>query len=406
MGFLRRRLPLILLWLSLAWSVSGCWNGREIETLGFVMAVGIDKAQEEGKIQLTMLVAKPFAIGGGEKGTPQESPIWILSSTGETVFDAIRNGNSQSPRRLFFAHNRWLLFGEDFAREGILSALDLWSRDGEARRTVQVAVAKGAAASEMLQTQFELERQPSEGGRGVLDNASITLSTVVTIRLNEFVQLLETVGSNAVASRVEIVPRPQEADIRGEVLREKVGSSARFTGAAAFKGDRLVGWLDKSETRGLNWVRSKVKSGLIVIENPLTRGSSIGVEIIRGRCQSQVEPTDGRFIARIRIEVEGNLGDTTGLIEPERADLWVSMESRMAEAIREEIRAAVVKAQELQTDYLGFGASLYRSNPKLWEKVKDGWQELLFPDMDIEVDVRAKLRRTGLVTRSDRVTTG
>lgn len=148
-----------MLLLSLAWSVSGCWNSREIETLGFVMAVGIDKAQEEGKVQLTLLVAKPFALGGGEKGTPQESPVWIFSSTGDTVFDAIRNGNSQSPRRLFFAHNRWIVFGEDFAIEGILPALDLWSRDGETRRTTQVAVAKGAKASDMLQTRFELERR-------------------------------------------------------------------------------------------------------------------------------------------------------------------------------------------------------------------------------------------------------
>ena len=109
----------ILLLVCLLLSLSGCWSRREIETLGFVMAMGIDKAQEEGKLQLTMLVAKPFALGGGEKSNPQEAAVWIFSSTGDTVFEAIRNGNSQSPRRLFFAHNRWVLFGEELAREGI-----------------------------------------------------------------------------------------------------------------------------------------------------------------------------------------------------------------------------------------------------------------------------------------------
>lgn len=225
----------------------------------------------------------------------------------------------------------------------------------------------------------------------------------MNIQLNEFVQLLETVGSNAVASHVEIVPRPPADDVRGEVLRDKVGSSARFTGAAVFKGDRLVGWLDKSETRGLNWIRSKVKSGIIVIENPQTPGSSIGLEIVHGRGQSRVELADGQFVARIRVDVEGNFGDTTGFIDPEFDGLWASMERRMAEAIKQEIQAAVTKAQELRTDYIGFGTSLYRSNPKLWGQVQDDWQELLLPNMAVEIDVRAKLRRLGLVIRSDRV---
>lgn len=403
---LRRRhlfLTTILLLLSLL--TSGCWSRREIETLGFVMAIGIDKAQEDGKIQITAVIAKPFAIGGGDKGVPQESPAWIVSSTGLTAFDAVRNFASQSPRRFFFAHNRWIVFGEEFAKDGIVPALDLWSRNGETRRTAYVAVAKGATASDMLQTQFELERMPSEGARGTLLDAERALSSVVVISLSEFVQSLESAGSSAVAGRVEMVPRPQEFDIRGEVVREKVGASARFSGAAVFSGDRLVGWLDKSETRGMSWIHSKIKSGVIVIDNPQTPDSYVSIRISRARSQNKIAVENGRAVAHIKVEAEGDLGDTTNLIEPlQDRDLWSSMESRMAEVIRQEIRTAVSRGQELQTDYLGFGTMLYRSNPKLWEQLKDDWQDNVFPEMELEIDVRATIRRMGLVTRSDKVT--
>ena len=393
----------ILLLVCLLLSLSGCWSRREIETLGFVMAMGIDKAQEEGKLQLTMLVAKPFALGGGEKSNPQEAAVWIFSSTGDTVFEAIRNGNSQSPRRLFFAHNRWVLFGEELAREGIQQALDFWSRDGESRRTVHVAVAKGTTASQMLQTRFELERQPSEGARGILNIAAMALSTVVTVRLNEFLQSLESPGVSPVASRADIVPRPKDPDVRGEVVEEVIGSSARITGAAVFKREHLVGWLDQSETRGLNWVRSEVRSALLVIEDPGNPGQRIGIEITRARGQSSVEHVDGRFVARIKVEAEGHLGDTTAFVEPE-TDIWELLEKRMAQAIREDIYAAVSKGQKLQTDFFGFGSYLYRSNPRLWSQVEDEWQDLIFPTMAVEIDVRSQLRRTGLVIRSDKLT--
>ena len=125
---------------------------------------------------------------------------------------------------------------------------------------MHVAVAKGTTASQMLQTRFELERQPSEGARGILNNAAKALSTVVTVRLNEFLQSLESPGVSPVASRADIVPRPKDPDVRGEVVEEVIGSSARITGAAVFKRDHLVGWLDQSETRGLNWVRSEVEA--------------------------------------------------------------------------------------------------------------------------------------------------
>ncbi|MGI6082898.1 MAG: Ger(x)C family spore germination protein [Limnochordia bacterium] len=396
------RRAFILALMCLLLSLSGCWSRREIETLGFVMAMGIDKAQDEDKLQLTMLVAKPFAMGGGEESNPQEAATWVFSSTGDTVFEAIRNGNSQSPRRLFFAHNRWILFGEEFAREGIQEALDFWSRDGESRRTVHIAVTKDTTASQMLQTRFELERQPSEGGRGVLNNAATALSTVVTVRLNEFAQFLESPGISPVASRVELVPRPKDADVRGEVVEQEIGSSARFTGAAVFNGDRLVGWLDKSETRGLNWVRSEVKSALLIVDDPGNHGERVGIEIISARAQTSVEHVDGRFVTRIKVEAEGHLGDTTAFVEPD-TDVWESLEKRMAQVIREEIRAAVSKGQLLRTDFLGFGASFYRSNPRLWSQVKDDWQDFVFPTMTVEIDIRTKLRRTGLVIRSDKI---
>lgn len=400
----RRQLEFVALLIFIVFFASGCWNRREIETLGFVMAVGIDRAQQDGKIQVTMLVSKPFALGGAEGSAPEESSVWMLTSTGDTVFEAIRNGSSQSPRFLFFAHNRWILFGEQYAREGVRSALDVWSRDGEARRTVQVAVAKAATAFDALQTRFELEQQPSEGGRGVLRNASVSQSAVVITRFNDFVQMLEMGGVNPVVTRLEIVARPFDTDIRQEVPPDKVPSSARFTGAAAFKEDRLVGWLDKTETRGLNWVLSDVRGALLVVDNPQSVGKRVGIEILRGKAKNKIEYVDGRFKVFIRIEAEGILGDSTCYIEPQQSQFWDSLERRAAEAIRGEIRASLVKAQTLQSDYFGFGTLLYRSNPKLWDQVKEDWLDVIFPRLEADIEVSFKMQRTGLVNRSDRIT--
>ncbi|MGE5573678.1 MAG: Ger(x)C family spore germination protein [Bacteroidota bacterium] len=387
-------------------TATGCWNRREIETVGFVLAAGIDEAREEGKIQLTVLIAKPFAIGAGmgTHGTTEEKPFWVVSSTGYTVFEAVRNLLSQSPRRPFWAHNRFIVVGEEFARKGIGDVLDLFRRDGESRLRVWMVVAKGAKASDLLQTEFEIERMPPEGAKGLLEAARTGLSTVGEDMLNDFLQRLEGEGIDPIATRAEIVPRPQEFDIRGELKREKIGGSLRLTGAAVFRNDRLVGWLNKPETRGFNWITGKVRSGIIVIEKPGEEGKFIGLEILRAKGAFKPEVRDGRVTVTVKVEAEANVGDIQGFIDLLKSpELWASMERRMATVIENEVLAAVAKAQELGSDIFGFGAELNRRDPKKWAgEFRDRWDEE-FRDIDVQVEVKAKLRRSGLVLRSTRI---
>jgi spore germination protein KC len=76
------------------------------------------------------------------------------------------------------------------------------------------------------------------------------------------------------------------------------------------------------------------------------------------------------------------------------------LERDVEKHISDHIQNAVRKAQkEFRSDVFGFGKSLYQSNPKMWEKVKDDWNEI-FPDLKVKTKVDVKLRRTGKVGNS------
>lgn len=394
----------LVLGLLVAIAATGCWNRKELETLGIVTMVGVDEAEEEGKIQLTIHLAKPSATGAGEqRGAVQEKPFWVVNSTGYTVFEAGRNFLSQSPRRLFWAHNRFIVIGEGLARKGTQDIVDWFARDGETRLRAWIVVAKGAKASDMLQTEFELERIPSEGLLGILLASRARLSTTAESTLNDFLQGLEGEGVEPVASLGEIVPRPQKFDIRGELSREKVGASTRLTGAAVFKNDRLVGWLNKPETRGFNWIVDRVRSGAIIIKQPDEEDKFIGIAILRARGGFRTEVEGDRVSVTVNVKAEGNLGDTQRFVDPlQSPEAWARMERRMATVIKNEIVAAVAKAQELGSDIFGFGAELNRSNPKKWAELKEQWDEE-FPRVDVRVEVKAKLRRSGLALSGTRI---
>ena len=399
---LRKSALLVLLGTALV-TCPGCWDRREIESLGFVMAVGIDKPEEDGRIQLTVHVARPFALVGSDKGPSPEKPFWMTSSTGYTTFDAMRNLDYQSPRRLFWAHNNFIVIGEEFARNGIRDALDAFYRNPEGRGSSRIIIVKGASARDFLQCEFELERMPAEGYMGVMLAAEEGLSTIVDVQLHEFLQMLENEGSEPFASCARIVARRQADGIADDMPKDELRVSATLAGAAVFKNDRLVGWLDETETRGLNWVRDKVKSGIVLIRQPVDESRFAGLEILRSRSEVNAEIGEGKAVASVRIDVEANLGDVQGFIDLTKSDtVWTMMEERMAGVIGSEVMAAVARARDLDVDVFGFGGTIGRKDPKTWAEVKDQWGRL-FRDINVIVEVRARLRRPGLVLRSVRI---
>lgn len=383
--------------------LAGCWNRREIETLGFVTAVGADQVKEENKVRLTVHIAKPFAIGTSSEGKAvTEKPFWVVSTTGDTVFEAVRQFSWKSPRRLYWAHNRFLLIGEDFARNGIKELTDWFSRDHESRRLIHIIVAKGTTAWDLLQAEFELEPMPAEGGLGIALNVQKSLSTIPKSNLHDFLIRLESEGIEPVAIGAEVIPMKPQYNIEGELERKEIKARAGERGTAVFKGTRLVGWLNQTETRGYNWIMGEVKSGILVVKQPGNEDNLASLEILRGKSRLTPKIENSKVSIKIEIEATANLGELQGSSDLlHHVVIWNVLEQEMADAIKNEVIAALGKARELNSDIFGFGREIYRTNPKKWAELRDRWDEI-FPHLDVQIEVKANLQKTGLSLRSPR----
>lgn len=376
---------LILLTAIVSLTVVGCWNRRELDTLAIVTAVGIDKSKEDGKITTTMQIMKPSEIKSASSGSGGSKGVWVVTSTGYTVFDSVRNATMQSDRKLFFAQNRAIVIGEEIAREGVTPLLDLFDRDPEPRRLTWLLIAKGKAG-DVIHAEHEQEKIPSKAIEGMIKSSGVT-SMAVTVNLNDFLKNLSTHSTNAVAGRIDII---NEED--GENKKIKM----RVTGASVFKGDKLVGFFDRSETRGLNWINGKVKSGIIVVKSPIQETKNVALEIIRASSKITPEIQDGQIGITVEIKEEGNLGEQMSSLELTNTEMFRVLEQRKAQVIKNEIESVFKKAQkEWGTDIFGFGEAVHRKYPKEWKELKEQWGDV-FPEIDVQIKVDAKLRAPGL----------
>lgn len=364
-------------------TLTGCWSRHELDTLAVVLGVGIDKLMESGKVQITAQVVKPGEIKtqSGEGGSGTEA-FWNIIGTGDTVFSTLRNMTNKSSRKLFFPHNQLLIFGKSTAEEGIQKYIDFFIRDPEPRMNVWVLISQGTA-KEILDVKSELEKVPANNISNLIEGHAAATSQIRAVKLKDLVIGLM---SKTTASTIPFIKIVKDGD-------KKV---AMISGTAVFKGDKLVGSMDKIEGRGLLWVLGNVKSGIIDVED--SNNDKVSLEIMRASIKIMPELNNNKISIKVNINEEGNIGEQTGPENLAELREVALLEEKKAEVIRREVMAAVRKAQELDSDVFGFGDAIHKKYPEQWKKLEDDWDEV-FKDIQVEVYVEAKLRLMGRISK-------
>ncbi len=377
----KRGVVFLLLILSIILLTTGCWNRKELNQLAIVAAVGVDKGDDQ-KIQLTIQIIKPGTLKEGGSGT--EKPVWIIKSSGNTVFEAVRNFVAKSGRKLFWPHTMVIVIGDKIAKEGILPVIDWFLRDPEMRLRTFVLVTQGEA-SEIINGDSGLEKIPASHLERMIKDSDI---------------LSESVATNLMDVTNMILSQPSHSVI-GSVDKTKSGQGEEeelsLRGAGVFRKDKLLGWLNPLETRGYLWIKGKVKSGVIIVPSPEHPDQLISLEIIKSKSKIIPRLENGTLKYTIEVDVTSNLGEQMGTEDLINPEMFTVLEDEQRQAVEKEIVTLIQKAQEdYKLDILGLGEATLRELPQEWNKVKDQWEEK-FPQAEIEVKVNSKLLHSGML---------
>lgn len=372
----------------------GCWDRRELNDLGIVQAVGFDKDSMTGDIIMTCQIIRPGALkqeGGGKK-----NPVENISTTGKTVYEAIRNISMQFDRRAFYGHNKVVVINEQLAREGVLRFIDLFARNREVRPLSWLIIAKDTRAQDILEVKHGIEELQAAYLEGIIKKGSVN-SKVSTVHVLEFIKGVLSSEIDPIAGVMEIMEQPVFAAEKKE--KDITEKGIKLLGTAVFKRDKLVGYLDDIETRGLNWVTGKVKTGIITVSSPTEKHKFISIVIGRADASIKPEIIDGKISFTIEVKEEGDIGEQANTADISKLEIFRKIEKMQKDAIEMEIKMAVDKAQkEFRSDILGFGSAFSKKYPKEWNEIKGKW-ESIFPEVQYSIEVDAKLRKTGLITK-------
>lgn len=393
----RKVLLLLVLIVSLV-PVAGCWSRRELNDLAIAVAMGVDKSGDQYLV--TAQIVNPGEVAA-KRGGGGNSPVATYTSTGDTLFEAIRKMTTKSPRKIYAAHLRLFVIGEELAKkEGVGKVLDLLSRDQELRTDYFVIVTKGTTATHVLKIlSIPLEKIPANKMFQSLETSEKAWAVTSAYTLDELISDLVSEGKNPLLPGLEIIGDPQRGQTKENMEMPSPPAVLHLTGMAAFKKDKLIGWLNDTESKGTNYLNDKVESTIVLV--PCSKKGSVSLELIRSKTKVKGNVKNGKPEVDVTVRTEANVAEVEcGNLDLTKTKTIYDLETKTEQKMKETIKAALNKAQKkYKSDLFGFGEAIHRANPWYWKKVKKEWDKE-FVDLAVNVQVEVKIRRTGTVGNS------
>lgn len=382
--------------------LTSCINvaSREIDELGIVLTTAIDMDMENEEVILIHEVIIPEP-----KGSPSnknESKVVYVQSRGITVFDAIRNATLLFDRKLFLAHNRIIILGDDFARRGIGDFINFYTYDSEPRESAYIVVAKESKASEILGINSGMSNVPGDYLFSILKNHEYNSKSRIFPMKSYMKYFFQK--QNPVSSLVQVVRNPSikhDGEVKSSV------DSLDVSGGAVFNKDKLIGYFNAEETMGYNFLINEFENGIIVFEtqdelNKETKqlakiGNYTVVEVKSSKTKKNIEIVDGMFHLIIDVDIKGTMGENTqGLVLMDRKVLE-SVELFCSNKVKEYITSTMEKSlNEFKVDSFSVGNLVHIQYPDLWRNIQEDW-ESIFPELTYTINVKTNLIGTGLL---------
>lgn len=387
----------------------GCFGQHEIEDVGFVLAIGVDLA-EDGQLDVTLQMAVPSVA------KDDNVSVLVVTQRAPSIASAMEKLAVTTNKAPSLSQARLIIFGQTIAQRGIGPSVDYLTRNHDARLLVWVMVTPGKAR-DVLSSKARTESISANMLSGLQHEARQTALAPQTSLL-ELLDHIGTFARDPIVAAVTLAAPPEGGAASGSESGGGTSGSAgadqgvnpaRLEGAAVFRGDRLVGWLSASEARGFLWLQGEADHTLLDYRDDQT-GATGTVRVFINTAKWNVVPdtvNPGRTHFSVAIRADGQINELTGGVASEQSGNFSSLEATLAALIKAEAVAALTKQQsEFRADFIGLGELLRsRISSRTWRGLDKLWADQYMPQTTIDVSVSFRLRRPGS-TRSELVPAG
>ncbi|MMZ57014.1 Spore germination protein B3 precursor [compost metagenome] len=388
----------LLLWLFGILALTGCWDAKELNKRAVVSGIGIDLVEGEEKylVSLQIIIADEISGKIGRGATPTS----VYQATGKTIVDAIRNTSRKIPRLISPAQARMIVMSEDVARDGIVGIMDYLDRDSDIRLTAEMYVAKkGVSAANIISALTPIGKISGYALAQKTSMAANELGENYSVEVDDVVRSLLVPEGGTVLNGLNIEGDIKEAGKKSNLESSITQGMPVMYRMAVFKGDKMQIWLNEEESKGLVWIKNKMKKTVIVIQSKKD-GGDITMEVMRSHTKMKASLKDPEHpVIRLNVRAQFSIREVNSKVDLRNPEELLTLEQTAQQVIQKQMQKMVDRAQSMKCDIFTFSEVMEREDPAEWRKIKNRWGQI-FPKVKVEYEVNAVIRNSQMRDRS------
>ncbi len=399
--------------LILMFLLTSCNDAVEPEALGYVVAIGIDKASDnQDGYNITIQYANPNKISGGSeesggKGGSESINNIMVEASG--IYSAINIANHIISKKFVLSHTKLIVFSDEIAKSGIENFLEAIGRSSDIRPNTYLAVSKGSAEEFLKAVNPESEVNPVRYYTMIFENDYSGF--IPQQQSRDFYFYYDSLEKDVVMPLCSVKKEEkgnkeenfegyqigQENYVAGQINTKS--EETQVLGSAVFDGDIKVSELSDVDTEILNMLMGKYKSSYVSYKFSKTPDTPITVlEEQKRKPKIKVKIGKEGIKADIKVFLEADFSSGTAReIVENHLDEFTD---EAAEEIKLKILEVLEKTKELNLDLVGFGSFAKRNFLTLKDFEDFKWKEK-YKNIEFDVSVVFEIKRTGLIVRSE-----
>ena len=266
--------------------IVGCQSYRELNNSAIISAIGIDKNQNNYKVSVQVV--------NTEKDNDEQSNLknpTVYSATGKSITEAINDISFKSPKLLYLGHLELVIISEELAKNGVSDVIDYFFRNNDINKNFTILVSKDSLPEEILKTPTSLVNFPSGNILGSVEISSTIGGVSSDVKFIKYVDNVKEEGIEPIMTSITIVENKDNNE-----------KNLQIDDLAIFKGNRLVGYLEKSETKGFNFITNNIKNTVITFKCSNNQYAGINIS----KSNTNIKTNLKNKIPEIIIDINSN----------------------------------------------------------------------------------------------------
>ncbi|MDI6619054.1 MAG: Ger(x)C family spore germination protein [Clostridiales bacterium] len=355
--------------------ITGCWDMKIYERIGFILNIGVESSKDEG---LLVTYTSPV-IAEGKK----QNEVELIEVTGKVLRDAREKARRMSAKLLEAGKIQQLFVSDEYAQnKSIHQTFEVLERDPTDPIHCWVVIVEGSP-SKMLKalSKFTDKPRPSIYMDNLLENISKS-SYIPDTKLVDFDICYFAPGLDPILPLVKLS-----------------GQEVIATGSALFSGDKMTGKINTRQTFLTLAMMGKAKKAEFASIDPLPVKPDFGNErdmstdLVPVKRKIDVEIENGRPVVNIYLKFDGYISEYKW-DNLDKATVRAEIENYLEKRLENDCDETARLLQQHGCDAIGIGDIVRAKYNGFWKSVD--WKDA-YKETKINVDIDVNIKQFGVI---------